>query len=489
MQKLIIAVTIFFSTCCAWARWEGCYRLYLADKEGSDYCALSERALQRRDRQGIALDDADLCVSPKYKQALRDGGWQIVTESRWLNTVVVRRPDEASVEDEFWTQFPFVTRAQQVTGGDDLPSIAAPKLRQELHLPIDNLPKDDFRRPVHEVHGESLYENGFRGEGMLVAVLDGGFMNLKYYSFLMEKVVGWYDCYDPMDAEGTALWNASTHGTHVLSIMATDSVQGVWGTAPEARYFVIRTEWEETETPLEEEMWVRGAEIADSIGADLINSSLGYATFDHAAFNHCWEDLSTSVVFVSQGAAMACQKGILVCNSAGNERQKAWQTINFPADEAQVFTIGATDINLEPAVFTSTGWLSPCVKPDVSCRGANSWHINSATGNPTKGSGTSYSCPMMCGLMASLWSADTSRSPEELRQIVRESASQSASPDSLIGYGLPDFRVALSRVRPDVNDIETLCPDAVQERIYDLQGQIAKRKGLCIYRRKIVFVR
>lgn len=466
-----------------------CFRVHLTDKTGAKYCALSERSMQRRERQGIALDSTDVCVSPLYKQQLQEQGWQIVTDSRWLNTVVVSPTDGQTMGEETLRSLPFVRSVERVAGQAEWSEIASSKWRGEWQDIPQAGQQDNFRKPVFEVKGEALHEAGFRGEGMLITILDGGFKNLDMLPFLMGKVVGWYDCYAPSDVQGTSLWMASNHGTMVLSTMATDSTDGVWGTAPDANYFVIRTEFESTETPLEEDMWVHGAEMADSLGTDLINSSLGYYEFDDPRLNHTWEDLRSGNVFISHGARIATQKGILVCNSAGNERQKSWQTMIFPADVEEVFTLGGFDEYGIPSYFTSVGWTNPYVKPDVSCRGTNAWVISAETGRPKNANGTSFASPFMCGLMASLWSADPSLTPAELKQIVRESAAQNVAPDSLLGHGAPDFKKALLAVRPDLLDIEPVEISAADENCYSLQGKISQAKGLCIRRRKVVFVR
>ncbi len=445
--------------------------------------------MQRRQRQGIELDSTDLCVSPQYKQALQLQGLRIVTESRWLNTVVVEPVAGALGETPDWSQFAFVDRYERVSGFEPTQPMASSKFRQEWLSELTMTEKSDFWLPMLEVHGEALFDAGLRGQNMLIVVLDGGFQNLCYYPFLMQKVDGWYDCYAPAETSGAELWRASNHGTHVLSTMATDSAYGVWGTAPDARYYLIRTESSDTETPLEEDMWVRGAEIADSIGADLINSSLGYAQFDDAVFDHRRDDLCAHRVFVSQGARVACRKGMLVCNSAGNERMRPWQTINFPADEEDVFTIGGTDTNLEPSLFTSVGWMEPYVKPDVSCRATDAWVINAQTGYPGVASGTSFASPFMCGLMASLWSGNPSLSPVQLMRIVRATASQSALPDNLLGYGLPDFSKALAQVHPDLSHIRMSAVERNAEASYNLQGQTCLPKGLCITRHKVIFIK
>lgn len=455
-MKKIATIALIMSVVTGALADEFLYRLHLTDKAGSTHFALSERAMQRRERQSIVTDSTDLAISPLYVEALANAGWQIVARSRWLNTVVVRRADGASIADEEFAAMPFVARVEHI-GGEietlaNAPQKAPTQPRNKLELSeMEALAddEDDFTRPIHEVHGEALHAAGFRGEGMLIAVLDAGYYNLPEWTFLADKVVGWYDLYAREDELGTEMFNAATHGTQVLSCMATDTAYGIWGTAPEARYFLIRTEFSPTETPIEEDMWVEGAELADSIGADLINSSLGYSEYDNDAFSHTWAQLTQNETQISRGAALATKKGILVVSAAGNDRQKDWQKICFPADVESVLTVGGTDLSLDPSSFTSMGWTTPYVKPDVACRGTLAWVINATTGQPTRSSGTSFATPTMCGLMASLWSANPAMTAAELCQIVRESATNYATPDSLTGYGLPNFAVALARVNPE----------------------------------------
>lgn len=483
MKRFIALVVLSLFTLWAWAQWEGCYRLQFADKEGSEFCTLTDRALQRRECQGIVQDERDRVVSPIYLQQLRDAGLEIVTQSRWLNTVVVRQPDGGCIPDaSYWNTFPFVTSATLITSSLPVYNASA-QIRQisaskwDVEQSMEDVP-DNFRNPIQEVHAEKLYQYGYRGEGMLIAILDGGFSYLSNLpTSIMDKVTGWYDCYDRNAVSQPRMFedHCSNHGTQVFSIMATDTTDGVWGTAPAASYYLIRTEYGDIETQLEEDMWVEGAERADSIGADLINTSLGYHTFDNDLLNASWDDLGKGVQLISQGATIACQKGILVCTSAGNDQQKNWKKIGFPGDVEDVFTVGATTRELTPSSFTSVGWISPYVKPDVSCRGTAAWLINATTGKPGTGNGTSYACPFLCGLMASLWSADPMISPAQLRDAVRRSCSNVAMPDSLTGYGLPNFEVALRTIGIDVTSIAEC--EAIEQQpestpyMYDLQGR------------------
>ena len=493
MNHIALHIALWLLPVTVWGQEAPAYRLYLNDKEGSEMCMLSERALARRERQGIVLDSTDLSVSPTYLNQLRSEGWHIVTQSRWLNTVVVQRADGAEADESSLSSLPFVSHWQQVCGWSEGTETAAAPLRKDAGQTAAIQTGDDFRQPVIELHGDALFEAGHRGQGMLIAVLDGGFRNLPDIGHMMGKVEGWHDCYNPDDVTGSNLWTASEHGTQVLSLMACDSAYGVWGTAPDASYYLIRTEYADSETPLEEDMWVRGAEIADSIGADLINSSLGYATFDHSEASHTWDELMTGHAVVSEGAQAACRKGLVVCNAAGNERQRSWQKLNFPADVEEVFTVGGTTYNLQPSSFSSTGWTAPYVKPDVCGRGTAAWIISAADGQPCTSNGTSYSTPLLCGLMASLWSAAPSLLPEQLRQLVRESASLCTHPDSLMGYGLPNFQLAL---------LNTGCSDlggpagnresgGRSDRVFGIAGtrESADRRGLLIRGGQVVLIR
>lgn len=419
------------------------YRLYLTDKKGSEYCALSDRAMERRERQGIALDSTDLEVSPVYLDSIVTSGFRIVTKSRWLNSVVIERPDGKPISRSVINEFGFVDGFERVGGGENISlTVARGKYNAESQLRASSIVSASDKAPVTEVCGEALFNAGHFGAGMLITVLDGGFSRARDLESINRNVIGWYDMYDP---EGLTndMFEDEDHGTECLSVMSADSTYGVWGAAPEAEYFLIRTEYSPTESPLEEDMWVAGAEMADSIGSDLISSSLGYFTFDDSRLNHSQDQLTTGTVFISRGAAVAVTKGMLVCCSAGNDRQTAWGTINFPADVPDVFTVGATDSSLRLSYFSSPGFTQPYVKPDVCCRGSSVPAISPWSGSVTYVSGTSFSCPLMCGLCASLWSAAPELTPAQIRDIVRQSASKYAEPDSLFGYGLPDFSVAL----------------------------------------------
>lgn len=486
------------------------YRLTLDGKPGSDVRPLSERALQRRSRQGIALDSTDYAISSVYLSSLEAAGLQICSRSHWLNTVVVMRPDSLAVGETYWDSFPFVKAVEQVSSDEKglLPARRCSKWSissssEEIQSPYDTIGKqralaaiDSHSTPLYELSGQVLHEAGYRGKGMLIAVVDGGFAHINRYAWLYDRVVGYRDLYYPLDPDN--LFEEDTHGAQVLSVMAGDSAYGIWGTAPEAEYYLIRSELAASETPFEEDQWVAALELADSLGVDLVNSSLGYYRFDNASYDHAVDDFCKSSIYISRGAELAVSKGILLCNAAGNERNNPWRRLLFPADVEDVLTVGATDPNLRPTYFTSVGFLTPYVKPDVSCRGLQSYVIDPQTGNPTTNGGTSFASPLMCGMAASLWSAVPELSAAELRDVIRRSASQYASPDSLIGYGIPDFSVAWTLARelsagnslPAVEYQPSGC--SKKQCIYDLMGRslsAVPKRGCYIENGKIRMVR
>lgn len=497
MKRHALALLLVAASACLPARATWRYRLTLCDKVGAVPVALSERAQARRQAQGIAPDSLDLGLAPQYVDALRQAGLVEVTRSRWMNTIVVQRPDGAQVPDSVWARFPFVaerlavSRTQTFVAAPTAPTADGPTAPEAADAaarpakfgtthpiaPAERLPLETFRTPVLEVQGEALLAAGHRGAGMLIAVLDAGFRNVDKRSHLHRNVVGWRDMYRTAPTDSTYIYGgvADAHGAECLSVLAADSASGVWGSAPDAHYFLVRTEYVLSETPLEEDMWIAGAELADSIGADLISSSLGYYEFDVPGTDYTQAQLATGQAFITRGAEAAASRGLIVVVAAGNEGNSLWNALDFPADAPHVLSVGATTPQRTVATFSSPGFLAPWVKPDVVCRGQDAYVINTSTGQPMLGNGTSYATPLMCGLVASLWSAAPALSAAQVCDIVRRSAHRYATPDVRFGYGLPNFRTALAEalelqstlgLRPADADA---APDA--DACYDLTGR------------------
>jgi len=444
------------------------YRLYLKDKEGSVRYPLSDRALERRNRQGIDLNTSDLEVSPAYLTALKEAGYHIVCQSRWLNTVVVANNSGTPIPEAEFNALDFVDHFQLITTNEN---VQAPRrnLTRGGDEPI--AATENYRTPILECRGDALLSFGHCGAGMLVAVLDAGFVRANVLDATKDKIVGCHDILRPGD-DSCLYTEDENHGVMCLSIMCTSSEYGVWGSAPDADYFLIRTECAPSETAFEEDTWVAGAEMADSIGADVISSSLGYYEFDNSTNNHTHAQLKTLDVFVAQGADIATTKGMLVVVAAGNERGSSWNAIDFPSNVPNVLAVGATDPDGVLAYFSSPGFTVPYIKPDVVCRGQNAYMIEPYTGKVRQGNGTSFATPLMAGLCTSLWSAVPELTSLELLQIVRESSTRHAAPDSLYGYGFPKFDVALNLALQHTG-VEPVFEQAspLETMYFDLQGR------------------
>ncbi len=421
----------------------GYYFVYFKDKQNNPYSLsnasafLSQRSIQRRAKQNISLDSLDLPVSPNYVNELINKGIKIHFTSKWLNGVMVRI-DNPDIIDSI-LHLPFV---KTLVYTKPLSSSLSKKDKFELEK---NYVYGMSSNQIQMLKGDFIHSLGYYGQGWLIAVLDAGFLGtdvvpqldslrLQNRIVLTRDIVdGDFDSY---------VYETHSHGTMVLATMAViDNGQYV-GTAPHASYALIRTEDGATEYIFEEYCWVAGAELADSLGADVINSSLGYATFDDPGMNHTWYDLNGKTSVASIAATITARKGMISCISAGNWGVDTWRKIGVPADADSVLTVGAVDSLRNYAFFSSQGYSADGrVKPDVVAQGRAVATITSG-GNYTTSSGTSFSSPILCGLVACLWQALPNKTNMEIIDAIKRSASQYNIPDSLLGYGIPNFEIA-----------------------------------------------
>jgi len=427
------------------------YVVRFADKVGTPYyltspsAFLSARALQNRNMRGVVLAENDLPVNPAYVQAVAATGAQILGRSKWLNAVAVAVSDTTQLIAI--QQLPFVLGSQPVNR-----PIAA-SVEEKFEVPFDvpfsnrnaSMPLDygASYNQINMIGLDALHGQGFMGQGMLIAVLDAGFPGtdqIPQFDTLRlgGRIAGTWDFVD-----NTAWVYANNgHGTNTLSCMASYAPGQLVGTAPFASYLLLRTEYAPAETPIEEFFWVCGAEYADSAGADIISSSLGYTDYDNPVYSYVWADLDGQTSTITRGAEIAASKGILVVNSAGNSGGSAWQKIGMPADGEHVLSIGAVDAGGGRASFSSKGLTADGrIKPDVCAQGQGAM-IASTGGNVQGANGTSFSCPIIAGAAACLWQTQPTMTPLEVANAIRSSSSQYQSPDSLLGYGIPNFSAA-----------------------------------------------
>jgi serine protease AprX len=431
----------------------------LSDKKGSSYSLsdpagfLSPKALSRRTRYKIDIDSTDLPVSAVYLDSIKKAGTVVVlSSSRWLNQVLIRTTDANALLKI--NSFPFVKKTEPIAERATLPFYAEDKFADEKIVTLqqratvnqlngDLIKYGSSYGQIHIHEGEYLHNAGFQGQGITIAVLDAGFRNYTAISAFdslrkNNQILGEYDFVN----NETSVNEDNAHGLYCFSIMAANIPGQYVGSAPKASYFLFRTEDEFSEFPVEEHNWVVAAEQADSLGTDMISSSLGYSLFDDPAFHHSYADMNGNTTMVTRGADLAARKGILVCNSAGNSGNDAWKYIIAPADGDSVLAVGAVDINGTIAGFSSFGPTSDGqIKPDVASVGAGTYVI-ATNGAIAQGDGTSFSNPNMAGLIACLWQAFPELSNMQIIDAVRKSSSKYANPDDRVGYGIPNMKLA-----------------------------------------------
>ncbi|GCD80443.1 S8/S53 family peptidase [Schleiferia thermophila] len=413
--------------------------IYLTDK-GSSYelmnqpeLFLSKRAILRKEVYGIPLDESDLPVCKVYQRKVSDvlkGRGRLLQKSKWLNALFVEAPFE--IVDEI-QQLPFV---QQIVH-------YRPSRSQLTRTQVVN---HGLSRPqIEMLHGEYLHNQGFLGQGMLIAVFDGGYFNANtatVFDSLWQQ--GRVKLTFNFNNNTTNIFFPGSHGTSVLGVLASLVPGQMVGTAPKADYILLQTEYEPTETRQEEYNWLAGAELSDSMGVDIINSSLGYNTFDDPSDNYTLSQLDGQTAIVTQAALFAARKGILVVNSAGNEGNKSWGKILFPADADSILAVGGVNSAGQRVNFSSMGPTADGrIKPDIAAQAFQVITINSS-GNATTANGTSFSAPLISGLAACLWQAFPNKNFFEIRNAILQSGNQASNPDTLLGYGIPNFQLAAS---------------------------------------------
>ena len=463
------------------------YLVLYKDKANSPFSVdkpedfLSQRSISRRTRQNIAVTTNDLPVNPAYIAAIKQTGASVIYSSRWFNGSLV----EASTEQ--------LSKIKQLAFYKGL----------ELDLPIANLTSQtpgierveninnklgtteelDYGRMNDQLalmEVPVLHQQGIHGENMIIAILDNGFLNGDQVPFLKsvydEKRV--IDTHDFVARDGN-VYNDGFHGLNVLSTIAAYQPATMIGIAFKASFALYITENNSGESPYEEITWLLGAERADSLGADVINSSLGYTTFEGEfntpAYNHTYTDMDGKTTIVSRAARFAARKGIIVANSAGNDgNNAAWQYIAAPADVDSVLTVGATNYDKSYASFSSIGPNSAGQqKPDIAAVGSGTV-VGNPSGNAATSNGTSFSSPQIAGLCAILWQAYPNLTAQQIISVLKKSGNQAANPDNRLGFGVPSVTAAekiISRefvplgVENDVLGSITLFPNPAEQNI------------------------
>ncbi|HEY2721189.1 MAG TPA: S8 family serine peptidase [Chitinophagaceae bacterium] len=440
------------------------YIVKFKDKNGTPYTLsnplayLSQRSIDRRVRYGLSVDSTDLPVNPTYITEVKNVPNVILLNiSKWLNAVTIQTTDANALTTI--NNFSFVKSAAQIAARMNNPQSSNLKFENNFSTVNSSIVKSEQANAnyynygnasfneIHLHNGEFLHNIGLRGKGMQIAILDNGFNNYTSSAFTAfdsvnanNQVLGTWD----FVAREQNVANDGNHGMSCFSIIAANIPGQFVGKAPQASFWLFQTEDNSSEYPIEEVNWACGAERADSSGADVITTSLGYTVFDSASLDHSYADMDGNTTMAAIAADLAAKKGILVFAANGNDGNDTWHYLSTPADGDSVIAVGAVDANSTIGSLSSYGPSSDGrIKPDIASVGVSAI-LENASGVVAFGNGTSFATPNIAGLSTCLWQGFPELNNMEIRTALWQSGSISNAPDDRIGYGIPDMKTAFS---------------------------------------------
>lgn len=475
MKRILFFALFLSATFTLVAQTPAKYWIQFKDKQNTPYSVnqpekyLSQRAIEKRQQYNIAITEQDFPVNPQYIKMVMDldPNMIVFTKSKWLNGITVYSEQDSifqKINALSCVQFcepTIILKEQETPFGSNYqyPRLGTPqkKITQPGVEVNYGVAEDQIR--LNNIHW--LHRMGFKGEEMYMVVMDAGFHNvdsLRHFEVLRNenRILGVKNFVSP-DKD---LFRGDSHGTMVLSCIASDIPGDLVGSAPNVLVYLAKTEDGRTETKQEEDNWVAGIEWADSLGIDVLNSSLGYTKFDDSTQLRTRYSLDGKTSRASQAATIAVSKGMIVCNSAGNEGRGGWTYIGCPADARDILTVGAVNVNGVKANFSSFGPTADGrIKPDV-CAVGEATRVALPNGLTFFANGTSFSSPLLSGMVTCLWQAFPEKTNYEIMQAVRMSGHQFANPDTALGYGIADFLKAYNLLRQpnllhDINHEET----------------------------------
>lgn len=445
LLRILSVFIVFYSVN---AKAQKYYWVEFTDKNNSRYSLsspekyLSDRAIKRRVKQNIVIDSLDLPVNSEYVQVVVKTGAKHIHSSKWLNGITVKAETDSFEINVL--KLSFVKKVQLTkTAGTKSGFDKFSETSENGPVPID---ASLYGASVYQTslfNGQYLHNYNYKGLGMHVAVLDGGFYKANEYFALDSlwkngQILGTKDFVDPTSDIFTTHW----HGMSVLSCMGGNVPGQLIGTATKASYWLIRCEDTNSEFLIEEDNWVTAAEFADSCGVDVINSSLGYTQFDDSQMNHTYADMDGKTTRITRGANIAATRGMLVFSSAGNEGNGSWKYIAAPSDGENVIGVGAVDKDSVAAYFTSYGpAYGGKTKPNVSAVGLNTF-LQKSDGKLGYLNGTSFSSPVMAGIATCFWQSVSHVPATEIKKTIEKFSHLYLNPDARLGYGIPDFKKA-----------------------------------------------
>lgn len=448
--KITVAIFCFIALSLSLkAQFPAKYWVKFTDKNGSPYSVstptayLSARSIARRANQGIAIDMTDIPVNQTYINQVNATGAQVFGRSKWLNAaiVVVNNSTQLSAINSLSCVTSSSPVAKMYKGNTDDLSIPNQQANKESQITGYNYGNSFTQN--NQLGTPCMHENGYRGQGMMIGVLDSGFDNANNNSVFdslrnENRIIATRD----IVMGNSSVYEDHNHGAMVLSCISGNTPGELIGTAPKASVVLIRTEDVFSEKPIEECNWIVGVEYADSLGVDIATTSLGYTSFDSPYTSHTYSDLDGKTSPMSVAATMAARKGIFVLNAAGNDGNNAWMYIGVPADADSICAVGAVDGSGVHAGFSSVGPTADGrIKPDLSSMGQGSY-VCAPNGTFMSGNGTSFATPILAGAVACLWQANPTKTNMQIMQALKATATQSTTPDNNYGWGIPNMCAA-----------------------------------------------
>lgn len=492
MKKSIILLFLF---CCLPSYSQEDAWVYFNSKSNADFYfnnplqMLSQRALNRRILQNIELDLKDVPITQSFiNQIANSNGITVMARSKWLNAVHIR----GSVANiNALTAFSFVNNVSfankllnTVASGKIIVQSRNQKINKSLEVAaIYNYGTSSNQ--IQMLNGHLLHQQNFTGSGKIIAVLDSGFQGVNTvqpFDRLRTNnlILGGYN----FVSRNNNLYSADSHGTLVLSTMGGYTENQLIGTAPDASYYLYVTEDVLSENPVEESLWVEAAETADSLGVDIINSSLGYFAYDNPNYSYTYSDMNGTTSFISRGANVAFSRGMIVVVSAGNSGLSSNPHIGSPADAIKALTVGAVNATEQYVGFSSIGLsFDGRIKPDIMALGQNAT-VSNMSGNIIGASGTSFSSPISCGLIACLWQAFPNKTNQQIVDMIKASSDRFLNPNVQYGYGIPDFNLALTNTLATFNDfnaVYSLFPNPTSDILKITFSQTIKQAHFKLY--------
>ncbi|QNJ98324.1 S8 family peptidase [Constantimarinum furrinae] len=427
--------------------------VFFADKEdvqasiANPISILTQESIDRKTMHGVVIDERDVPVNESYISTIKNQtGITVFAKSKWMNCVYVQGTQN-NIENLLG--LPFVTDVEYADKDlnlipDHTPAADKFAIENDQSRVVYNY--GDATNQTEMIGIDYVHEQNFTGEDMIVAVMDSGFPNFAsnpgFANIISEgRLLGTFDFF----SRTTNVTGTGSHGISTSSDIGGFIQDEFVGTAPNASFYLFRTEYGPDENPREEAWWVEALERADSLGVDVVNTSLSYQEYDNSNYSHSYADLDGQTTFAARGANLAFDKGMLLVSSAGNAGN-GFGTVATPADAPGVLTVGAVDLNGNYVSFSSRGpTVDGRVKPDVMAKGLDAAVI-SQNGNVTTSNGTSFSSPIMAGAVTSLWEVRPELRNYQIMQIVRESAHLFHNPTNEMGYGIPNFEDAYNAV-------------------------------------------